>query len=112
MDGFFIEVADEVLEHVEFVARKIAEAHKKRTDSGAALNAGRFGVEEDDAIACGNSARLVHQIHEGSRSAGREATQANLSVEVVVRMDDPDDVVRAERCGFDFARREDVGGVE
>ena len=109
---FFIEVAYEVLKDVEFVVGKVAETYKKGTDSGTALNAGRFSVEEDDPIARRHMPGRVHEVHERFEVRGREAVQANLAVEVIVRMDDANDVVTAERCRLDFAGREDVGGIE
>src|SRR4030095_2501808 len=60
----FIEVADEVLDHLKAAARKVTDADKKRTDSGAALNACCFGVEENNPVAFAHTEPLFGEIHQ------------------------------------------------
>src|SRR5262245_23668753 len=62
--GFFIEVGDEVLHHVEMVARKIDDADKERTDDGADLCASRISVAEYHAVTVWKRSLLSHQLHQ------------------------------------------------
>ena len=60
----FIEVPDEVLNHMKLVAGKVAKADEKRTHARAALHPCRLGIEKHNAAAFRNAFFLAHQVHE------------------------------------------------
>src|SRR6266705_1758788 len=53
--GLFVEVADEILEQVELVAREVADPDQERTHTRSALQACRLSVQEYNPLARGNS---------------------------------------------------------